>query len=96
MVLVTETHNNICVIAAKQSSVISQLMEIMACGAATVRHISDTHSDNSGQSQTYNTVIVFHEQEIKQDTHLVDFASMLDTEKLVRLLKHLVIVQVYN
>lgn len=60
---------------------VSQLVDSISSVAATVRHIESTV--DTRDSETYNTVIVFHENEIQQDTHLVDFAPLLNTDKLV-------------
>ncbi|XP_046683756.1 D-ribitol-5-phosphate cytidylyltransferase-like isoform X1 [Homalodisca vitripennis] len=74
--------NNVCIIAAEKTAVISQLLDSVGSVANAVRHIVSTVCSSDVDNLTYNTVIVFHEQEIQQDTHLVDFASMLDTDKL--------------
>lgn len=70
-----------------KTAVIEQLVESIGWVAASVKHVADSHSAGVENScgEVFNSVIVFHEQEINEDTHLVHFASLLDTETLVSL-----------
>lgn len=79
---VTEKHNNVCIIVTKENPTIHHLIESLSFGVATVRHISSICKEATDDNQIYNTVIVFHEQEIKHDM-MLNLSSMLDTDKTV-------------
>lgn len=82
----TEINNDVCIISGEETSAVKMLEENLINKVSVVKRVvsvsgSPRYHDN--KQKTFNTVILFHMNEINQDEHMLDFAALLDTEKQV-------------
>nr|CAD7409297.1 unnamed protein product [Timema poppensis] len=80
-----ERIQQVCIVAAEESDVVKRLCETLRCHVVHVKSFGDSPRG------TFNTVVLFHIQQLDHDTQLLDLAAMLDFHKqglIIHIIKH--------
>nr|CAD7415733.1 unnamed protein product [Timema cristinae] len=72
-----ERIQQVCIVAAEESDVVKILCETLRS------HVVHIKSVGKSPRETFNTVVLFHIQQLDHDTQLLDLAAMLDFQKQV-------------